>query len=97
MSDPEDTNLKPEDWRESSAEELMQYAMNSVLDGREPKTTEDWSKIVNYIAFNVETGKEAVVMAIMKALYSIPLTAEQIVAIIQFQIKEKERLRGKAE
>jgi hypothetical protein len=65
---------------------MMSAAKNEMLDGREPNSREDWCKIVNFIAFNVDPKCALLAVPFICKLYDIPLDEDDIKEIVIYQV-----------
>lgn len=72
-----------------SPNEMLQAGKDMMLEGREPESSEDWQKLVNFVAVNTMDGCEEAVCRLFAMLYSVPLSTEQVQAIAQFQVRKK--------
>lgn len=70
-----------------SPQQLMDAAKQQMLDGREPQTRQDWMKVVNFFAANVDPRCAAAV-EIVCALFDVPLTRAQVAEIVEFQLSK---------
>jgi hypothetical protein len=71
-----------------SPNELHRAAQAHMLEGRKPKTADDWMQCVNFWAANVSVA-EVSVCKLMGKLYGCPLTEECIEEIAAFQQLKK--------
>lgn len=72
-----------------SPDEMLEAAKKEMLEGREPTTREDWAKVVNFWAFNIQKGlglEENVCLLLWK-LYNVPLTEQEIRTIARSQAR----------
>lgn len=72
-----------------SPDQVLEQAKAVMIDGREPETEDDWSLILNCVAFNTPLGLEVEVCRLMALLYSIPLDTELVEEIARFQADGK--------
>jgi len=72
-----------------SPNDLHRGACETMLDGREPQSVEDWQLCVNFWACNIALA-EVQCCQLMARLYGCPLSDEQIVEIAMFQVLKKE-------
>lgn len=72
-----------------SPNEMMKAGKNSMLDGREPSSKEDWVRLFNFFAVNISQGLEEQTCLLLGRLYYSPLTDDEIKSIAQFQHSEK--------
>lgn len=68
-----------------SPDQVMQAAKDHMLNGREPASNDDWAKVVNFIAFNMDAALADTICKVMKSLYDIPLSDDEISDIVEFQ------------
>lgn len=72
-----------------SPNEMMQSAKDIMLDGREPKTDNDWALIVNFWAANTLPSLAESLSLLMAKMYDCPLPDDYIKQIAKFQAKAK--------
>jgi hypothetical protein len=72
-----------------SPNDLQKAAIAMMLEGREPKTDEDWAKCVNFWAANIAKGLEESACHLLKRLFDCPLPDEDIEIIAKFQANKK--------
>jgi hypothetical protein len=68
-----------------SPDDALSMAKKATLDVNEPETTDDWRMILSCIAFNVHSGLEEAVCLLMKRIYDIPVSDEEITEIALLQ------------
>lgn len=69
--------------------EMMLSGIEIMLNGELPITRDDWAALLNFFAFNAKSGLEIEITLVMVALYEIPVTDNEAVAIAQFQQRSK--------
>jgi len=74
-----------------SPNEMLEAAVDMMLDGRQPATEEDWVLVVNFLAANIHQDVVAHAMPVLKMIYTIPLSDEYIAEIVRFQISQRDR------
>ncbi len=67
----------------------MEASKEIMLDGNEPQCEEDWMKMVNFFAANIEDGLEEIVSLLMVEMYDIPLSEDCVKQIAKFQMDQK--------
>jgi len=72
-----------------SPDQVMQAAKEQMLNGQEPQSHVDWVKIINFVAFNMDASLADSICKVMKTLYDIPLTDEEISDIVEFQSERR--------
>jgi len=72
-----------------SPNEMMKAGKDSMLDGREPSSKEDWVILFNFFAVNISRGLEEHACLLLGKMYDSPLTDDEIKSIAQFQHAEK--------
>jgi len=72
-----------------SPNDLLSFAKAEMIDGREPSTRDDWMRVVNCIAANLAPEAAQPAMRVIAMIYDIPLSAETIEKIVDFQIERK--------
>lgn len=81
-----------------SPNEMFKAAKDRMLNGKEPKTPEDWMRVVNFFACNIADGLELPATELMCKILHVPLKPETIKYIVGEQIKlrvrEKRKRRG---
>jgi hypothetical protein len=65
--------------------EMMAAAKEQMLDGREPEGIDDWIKVVNFVAANIQAEVAESATLVFKTLFSIPLDDDMIKEIVAFQ------------
>jgi hypothetical protein len=68
-----------------SPNEMLEKAKEFMLAGREPQDFEDWSRVINFVAFNTAQGVELEVCNLFAVLFDIPLLPEDVAAIVKYQ------------
>src|SRR5262245_48396383 len=82
----------------TSPDALFKAAKDEYLNGRPPKTQDEWILVVNYWAYNIGDGLEESACVLLGRMYSVPLQDDEIRAIAKFQVKSKakeKRAQGK--
>lgn len=74
-----------EETRTITPNEMFDAAKKTMLDGRDPKTRDEWVEIVNFVAFNTAIGVEVEVARLFRVLYKVPLSEEDVVYIAEAQ------------
>lgn len=74
-----------------SPNDLHRAAQAHMLEGRVPKTEQDWAMCVNFWAANIEFGLEDVVCTLLGKIMDCPLSEEYIKQIVKFQVDAKKR------
>ena len=77
-------------WR--SPNDVLEDAKRLMIDGREPQSEDDWILIVNCLAYNFSPDFVSPVLKILKVLYDIPLSYEEIEKIVEFQQRNRENV-----
>ena len=72
-----------------SPNEMMQGAIDNMLDGAWPVSDTDWQKVINFIAHNLDPAVALPATLLFKAMYEIPLEDEEIKEIVRFQLDNK--------
>lgn len=72
-----------------SPNEMLKAGKDSMLDGREPSSKEDWVMLFNFFAVNISQGLEEQTCLLLGKMYNPPLTDDEIISIAQFQHAEK--------
>ena len=75
--------------RMRSPNELLKAATVEMLDGREPETYQDWVKVMNFFACNVDADCAQVACSLLAKLYSMPIVDSDIEAIVNFQLAQR--------
>lgn len=70
-----------------SPNQIHKAAKEMMLDGREPKTEEDWCLCVNFWASNVANSQVEVCILLSK-LFDCPLSREYVVEIAEYQARK---------
>jgi hypothetical protein len=68
-----------------SPDEMLAAAKEEMLKGCEPRTWDDWARVLNFVAFNVPAEVAGGVCHLMAILYDMPLCDDEITAIVLFQ------------
>jgi hypothetical protein len=69
-----------------SPDELLQMVCETELNGREPISYMDWVIVINSIAYNTDIILAESVCQLMRVLYQMPLTEDQVFDIVAQQI-----------
>jgi len=69
-----------------SPDEMMASAKDTMLNGREPESHEDWCKIMNFLAYNIAPEVQLEACLFMQKLYDMPLTSGEVAAICAHQL-----------
>jgi len=69
-----------------SPNQMLDEAKTTMLEGRDPTTTEDWERIMNYMAYHVEDGVAEAACLLLAKIYDMPLTDDVVKQIVAFQI-----------
>jgi hypothetical protein len=77
-----------------SPDYLLQEMSKLMLDGRKPESEDDWIRVVNGIAFNVEASVAGAACQLMRKIYDMPLSEENVDAIVAFQLLERAKRPG---
>lgn len=72
-----------------SPDEILAAAKQYQLNGREPITREDWAEIMNFVAYNVMREIAAAVCDLFAVMYDVPLSKDEIGAIVAFQSMQR--------
>jgi hypothetical protein len=72
-----------------SPNEMLEAAKDSMLEGREPSSQEDWYLVLNFFAANIEATVCESACLLIKHLYDIPVDDENIKQIVQFQLERQ--------
>ena len=75
-----------------SPNDMLQAAKEHMLEGRDPASNEEWTKVVNFVAFNVGAGTEQSICELFRMIFDIPLDEESVREIAEYQ----EQLKGDA-
>jgi hypothetical protein len=67
----------------------MQAARDIMLDSREPKSEEDWCRIVNFWAANVHEDSAREAVRLLCLLFECPLERKYIDEIVTFQLQRR--------
>jgi len=74
---------------QTSPDELVTEARKQMLDGKEPKTYKDWALIMNFLAFNLERESCLIGCKLIRTLYNMPLSDDQVRSIVDYQQARK--------
>jgi len=74
-----------------SPDSIHNAACGYYLEGRKPRSLEDWNLVVNFWAANAAEDLEAAICRVMAMLYDCPLPPAHIEAIAEFQLKAKRK------
>lgn len=66
--------------------ELLANATEDMLDGRAPETPRDWALIMNYMAVNINPGSAEAACQLLRVIYSMPLSEDDVSDIVLFQL-----------
>lgn len=69
-----------------SPNDMMDAAKQHMLNGAEPTTREDWLRIVNFLAANLDGNIALSAIKLMRMLYHMPITLDDIAQIVDFQL-----------
>lgn len=72
-----------------SPNELLSAAKEYMLNGGDPTTREDCAKVMNFIAANVHPDVARTVCPFLATLYDMPLTEEEVLGIVEFQLARR--------
>jgi hypothetical protein len=72
-----------------SPQQIQNAACAEYLNGRAPRTREEWIKCANFWAFNIAKGMEEPVVTLMGLIFNCPLTKEELKEIAAFQAERK--------
>lgn len=72
-----------------SPDQAIEEAKRLMLDGRDPETSEDWALIVNCLAVNIAGGVAESACLLMRAIYQMPLSEQEVKEIVAFQLANK--------
>lgn len=73
-----------------SPNDMQEAGIDIMLDGRQPKTEEDWLRLCNFWACNSHHGVEESICKLMALMFDAPIRDDQIVYIAQMQAELKE-------
>jgi hypothetical protein len=73
-----------------SPNEMLAKSKEVMLDGRDPVTRDDWALIMNCLAANIMPDACESACEVMRILYDMPLTKEDVQQIVEFQIAHRE-------
>jgi hypothetical protein len=68
-----------------SPNELLESAKTQMLEGRDPESKDDWSAVMNFMAFNISAEVAESACLLVRSLYDIPLTDDEVKDIVRFQ------------
>ena len=71
-----------------SPNEIYAQAKIEMLNGRDPVTAEDYARIMNYLAANVAPEIALNACLLLRTIFQMPLTDEDVTDIVRFQLKE---------
>jgi hypothetical protein len=72
-----------------SPNELFEAGKRITLDGRNPESRKDWVKMVSFWALNIHSGLEESACQLLAKIFRAPLSEEEIVKIVEFQVRLK--------
>jgi hypothetical protein len=72
-----------------SPDEMIEAAKKDMLDGREPASIDDWARVMNYCAFNVQSEVASSACKLIARIYNMPLTDDLVENIVQFQLARR--------
>ena len=72
-----------------SPNEILAEAKNLMLNGHEPRSDEDWARIMNFLAYNVASEVAHEACRLMATLYDMPLTSEEVSNIVDHQLRAR--------
>jgi hypothetical protein len=70
---------------------MIEAAKEHMLEGREPASEKDWALVMNFLAANTAEELAKPACRLMATLYDMPLTEEDVDAIVQYQIYYRRR------
>ena len=73
-----------------SPNEFMAAAKEHMLDGREPSTQEDWARIMNFLAYNIDSEVALIACKLFIVMYDMPLSEEYVEEIVLHQLAIRE-------
>jgi len=73
-----------------SPNDLQAAAIEHMLDGKKPRTTDDWTLLANFWAANIAGGLEVSAVPLIGMLFNCPLSKEVLVEIAKFQATRKQ-------
>jgi len=79
-----------------SPNELLEAAKRHVLNGTDPKSKEDWQRVMNFMAFNVHESVALSACRLLASIYDMPLTESEVKQIVEFQLKSKSETKPQA-
>lgn len=79
--------------RKRSPNEMLYEARKHMLNGNNPITNEDWAKVINFWAANIERDAVKAAIATLCAIFEVPLDKAYIGRIIDYQLS-KEGVNG---
>jgi hypothetical protein len=68
-----------------SPNEILEKAKAEMIDGRDPVTTKDWALVMNYMAFNVHADVAESACLLLRLIYDMPLTEDEVKQIVAYQ------------
>jgi hypothetical protein len=71
-----------------SPNELLKAAQDNMLEDREPSSFEDWVKIMNFMAHNVDKRVQPIALLLVRDIYDMPLTDQDVKDICAFHEKK---------
>lgn len=74
-----------------SPNDMLAAATQEMLGGKKPETREDWAQIINFVAYNIDSEVAHLCCHVFGSIYDCPLTEKEIAAIVDFQVKNKQK------
>jgi hypothetical protein len=72
-----------------SPNELLAAAVELELGGRKPSSREDWHIVMNFFAYNVLPAVAEKACILLRTIYDMPLTDQEVRDIADFQLRNK--------
>lgn len=72
-----------------SPNEIMRAAKAAMLDGKEPSSVEDYQRIMNFLAANLEPDIALSACQLMRTIYEMPIAEVDVIAIVTYQLDKK--------
>lgn len=82
-----DDEARPGRW--VSPNDMLEAAKELMLEGRDPTSHEDWARVVNFVASNVQPETEESICELFRMIFDIPLDEEEVKEIAEYQRKLK--------
>ena len=73
-----------------SPNQALERAKNAMLDGRDPESADDWVLVMNCIAAHLEPETAGPACELMRVLYDMPLSREEVTGIVVFQLARRD-------